>query len=158
MVIDKTYNLKYKNDKDFIYQYTPFNDDIREISESVQSTIKPEDLDTLVVAAKEEGFEREFLTNHQWYAVRIHSSMLDRIKYIAAYQVAPISAITHYAEVAKIEKYNDTNKYILTFKNPAKQVNPILQLDKDKKGTAPQGQRYTTLDRILKSKKLSEIL
>jgi hypothetical protein len=31
--------------------------------------------------------------------------MQERIKYIAAYQVAPISAITHYAEVASIEKH-----------------------------------------------------
>jgi hypothetical protein len=147
----------YKTGADFIYQYTPFNDDIREITESVQSTIRPEDLDTLVVAAKEEGFEREFLANNQWYAVRIHSSMIDRIKYIAAYQVAPISAITYYAEVSKIEKYNDTNKYILYFKNPAQPLHPNLHLDKDKKGTAPQGPRYTSLDRILNSKKLSEI-
>lgn len=38
--------------------------------------------------------------------------MLNRIKYIAAYQVAPISAITHLAEVAKIEKYKDANLII----------------------------------------------
>jgi len=44
--------------------------------------------------------------------IRISSSMLNRIKYIAAYQVAPISAITHLAEVAKIEKYKDANLII----------------------------------------------
>jgi len=141
----------FRNGSDSIYQYTP------ELTESKQSNINPEDLDTLVVAAKEEGFEREFLGNNRWFAVRIHSSMLDRIKYLAAYQVAPISAITYYAEVSKIEKYNDTNKYILYFKNPPAQLKPPLLLDKDKKGTAPQGPRYTSFDRLIKSKKLSEI-
>lgn len=147
----------FRNGSDSIYQYTPFNEGIRELTESKQSNINPEDLDTLVVAAKEEGFEREFLGNNRWFAVRIHSSMLDRIKYLAAYQVAPISAITYYAEVSKIEKHNDTNKYILYFKNPPVQLKPPLLLDKDKKGTAPQGPRYTSFDRLIKSKKLSEI-
>lgn len=42
--------------------------------------------------------------------------MLSKIQYIAAYQVAPVSAITHVAEVERIEKYKDTGKYILYFK------------------------------------------
>ena len=65
--------------------------------------------------------------------------MLDKLKYIAIYQVAPVSAITHYAEIASIEKWSDTNKYILKFKDAAKAIGPI-SLDKEmgKKGLAPQ--------------------
>ncbi|ACA53810.1 excinuclease ABC, C subunit domain protein [Clostridium botulinum A3 str. Loch Maree] len=29
--------------------------------------------------------------------------MIDRVKYIASYQKAPVSAITHYAEVRKLK-------------------------------------------------------
>jgi hypothetical protein len=36
--------------------------------------------------------------------------------------VAPVSAITHYAEIASIEKWGDTNKYILKFKEAAKAI------------------------------------
>jgi hypothetical protein len=82
--------------------------------------------------------------------------MIDKLKYIAAYQVAPISAITHYAEIASIEKWQDTNKYILYFKGAAKQIPPI-PWDKDKKGLAPQAPRYTSFDKLLKAKKLSQV-
>ena len=50
--------------------------------------------------------------------------MLDKIKYIAAYQTAPVSAITHVAEVASIERWKDTNKYVLNFKESAKKLDP----------------------------------
>ncbi len=133
----------YKHGEHFVHQYTPFNDDIREVSEAKNPSLRPEELNTLVVAAKEEGFEREFLGNNRWY--------------VAAYQVAPISAITYYAEVVKIDKYNDTNKYILTFKDSPKPIKPSILLDKDKKGNAPQGPRYTSIDRLLNAKKLSQI-
>ena len=74
--------------------------------------------------------------------------MLDRVKYIAAYQVAPVSAITHYAEISSIEKWNDTNKYILYFKGSANQIEPI-KLDGDKKGLAPQAPRYISINSFL---------
>ena len=71
------------------------------------STIK----DTIVVAAREEGFQRVFLGGDCWYAIRISGGKLADIKYIAAYQVTPISAVTHVAEIDSIEPYGDKGKY-----------------------------------------------
>ncbi|MBI5371273.1 MAG: hypothetical protein HZA79_04510 [Sphingobacteriales bacterium] len=144
------------NKTERIHKFTPFNADIRELTESSKSDIKAEDLNTVVVAAREEGFEQEFLKNNCWYSIRIHASMLDKIKYIAAYQVAPVSAITYYAEISKIEKWNDTNKYILYFKDKAIKIKAI-PLDKNKKGLAPQAPRYTSIDRLLKAKSLADV-
>jgi hypothetical protein len=142
------------NDK--IHKFSPFNADIRDVTQSPKSTLRPEELNTVVVAAREEGFETEFLGNNCWYAIRIHAAMLDKIKYIATYQVAPVSAITFYAEVASIEKWEDTNKYILKFKDKATKIKPI-PLNRDKKGVAPQAPRYTSLEKLLKAKNVSEV-
>jgi hypothetical protein len=146
----------FKHDNEVIHKFNPFNADIREVTESTRTSINAEELDTVVVAAKEEGFENEFLENNRWYQIRISASMLDRIKYLAVYQVAPVSAITYYAEVASIEKWKDTNKYVLNFKGPAQKVGPIL-LEKDKSSLAPQGPRYTSIEKLLKATKLSEV-
>jgi hypothetical protein len=141
-----------------IYKFTPFNAEIREAVDEQGSSLKPEELNTVVVAAREDGFEKEVIGNSQWFAIRIHASMLDKLKYIAIYQVAPVSAITHYAEIASIDKWEDTNKYVLYFKDTAKAITPI-PLDKDmgKKGLAPQAPRYTSIDKVLKAKKLSQV-
>ena len=74
------------------------------------------------------------------------------------HRLRPVSAITHYAEIASIEKWSDTNKYILKFKDAAKAIGPI-SLDKEmgKKGLAPQAPRYTSFDKLLKAKKLSQV-
>lgn len=146
----------FKNHENFIHKFTPFNVELREVEESRNTSLKPEELNTVVVPARGEGFEQEFLTNNRWFAIRISASMLNKIKYIAAYQVSPISAITHYAEVASIEKWSDTNKYILYLKDSPKELTPI-ELDKDRKGLAPQSARYTSIERILKAKKLSQV-
>jgi len=143
-----------KNEK--IHKFTPFQQEIRNISESLESKVKIEDLDTIVVPANEEGFNETFLGENCWYAIRISSSMLDRIKYIAAYQTAPISAITYYAEVAKIEKHANTNKYIVFFKQAAKKVNPIKKPE-NVKGIAPQSPRYTSFEKLNGAKTLSDI-
>jgi hypothetical protein len=146
----------YKNAESCIYKFTPFNAEIREVTEQKGTSLKPEELNTVVVAAREEGFNEVFINENCWYAIRIHASMLDKLRYIAAYQVAPVSAITHYAEIASIEKWRDTNKYLLKFKDPAKKIGPIL-LDKEKKGLAPQAPRYTSLDKLIKAKKLTQV-
>lgn len=139
-----------------IRKFTPFQEEIRDITEGKDKETKVQELDTIVVPANEEGFNEVFLGKNQWYAIRVSSSMIDRIKYIAGYQTTPISAITHYAEVSKIEKYKDTSRYIVYFKEAAKKIGP-LKLTTGKSGIAPQAPRYTTYEKLIKAKKLEDI-
>jgi len=78
------------------------------------------------------------------------------IKYIAGYQTAPISAITYFAEVARIEKYKNTGKYIVYFKNRASKLGPVKLSGKDK-GLAPQAPRYTTFRRLKSAKTIGDV-
>jgi len=146
----------FYNEENKIHKFTPFNEEIRDIEEKSVPGLKIEELDTIVVPARQEGFQSAFIESNAWWEIRISASMLDRIKYIAAYQVAPVSAITHVAEVAKIEKYKDTNKYILSFKEPAKEIKPI-QLNSKKKGSAPQAPRYTSYTKLINAECLSDV-
>lgn len=115
----------------------------------------PAALDTIVVPAQEEGFEQVFLGDNCWYAIRIGGGKLKDIKYIAAYQTSPISAVTHYAEVASIEAYGDGGKYKLNFSAPAKPIGPIHY------GDAPQGMmqspRYTSHDKLFTASCLNDL-
>ena len=115
-----------------------------------------DELDTIIVPAREDGFNEEFLNNNRWFAIRISSAMIDKIKYIAAYQVAPISGITYIAEVDRIEKYKDTNKYIVLFKaGSLKKINKIAL--GTKKGQAPQAPRYSSFKTLSAAKTLDDI-
>jgi hypothetical protein len=140
----------YYDGKDKIHRFTPFQDDLIELD---QSTTDLDVLDTIVVPAQEDGFNRVFVGENCWYEIRISSAMIDKIKYIAAYQVAPISSITHVAEVAKIERYEDTNKYIVYFKKPAIAIAPI-KMKPGIKGQVPQAPRYTIYQRLISAKNL----
>ena len=141
-----------------LYKFIPFNNEVKEFvaARSGAKSVSPEDIDTIVVPAQEEGFQSAFIESNAWWQIRISVSMLDKIKYIAAYRTAPVSAITHVAEVDRIERYKDTNKYILYFKESAKAI-PHIELDKDKKGVAPQASRYTNYARLMSATKLSEV-
>ena len=113
-------------------------------------------LDTIIVPAQQEGFDDVFIGKNCWYAVRISGGMLPKIKYVAAYRTLPTAAITHYAPVSSIAPYGEEGKYRLNFSEPAKPIGPIPYAD------APpgsmQGPRYTSLDRLLKAKKLTDLL
>lgn len=141
-----------------LYKFIPFNNEVKEFVaiNNNSRTVKIDELDTIIVPAQEEGFQSAFIESNAWWQIRISVSMLDKIKYIAAYRTAPISAITHIAEIDRIEKYKDTNKYILYFKDCAKEIEPI-KLDKHKKGIAPQSSRYTSYKRLMTAKSLSDL-
>ena len=159
MKIDIIEFKAYENNKgNRLYKFIPFNNEVKEFvaARSGTKSVSPEDIDTIVVPAQEEGFQSAFIESNAWWQIRISVSMLDKIKYIAAYRTAPVSAITHIAEVDRIERYKDTNKYILYFKEPAKEI-PHIELDKDKKGVAPQASRYTNYARLMSATKLSEV-
>ena len=112
--------------------------------------------DTVIVPAQEEGFEKVFLGEDCWYAIRISGGMLDKIKFIAAYQTNPISAITHYAAVDHIEPYGEDGKYKLVFSEKAKPIGPIPFADA--RTGSMQGPHYTTLDKLKAAKKLSDLI
>ncbi|HLJ18310.1 MAG TPA: GIY-YIG nuclease family protein [Bryobacteraceae bacterium] len=115
----------------------------------------PQQPDTIIVPAKKDGFERVFLGENCWHAIRISGGMLDKIKYIAAYQSLPVQAITHYAPVDRIEPYGEGGKYKVVFSEKAKAITPIPI------GDAPpgtmQGPRYTTLVQLLGAKKVTDL-
>ena len=111
--------------------------------------------DTVIVPAQKDGFEKVFLGENCWYAIRISGGMLDKIKYIAAYQTQPISSITHYAPVDRIEPYGEGGKYKLLFSENATAITPIPF------GDAPpgamQGPRYTNFAQLMTAKKLTDL-
>lgn len=143
---------RYKNQKgDILYDFEPFLIDVIEETPNVDIS----EIDTIVVPAREDGFKEVFIDENCWYAIRLNASMIPKVKYIAAYQVAPISAITHIAEVKSIEQWKDTNKYILHFTDPAEEIEHV-QLGK-LKTKAPQSPRYSSRSRILNAKSLDEV-
>jgi len=111
--------------------------------------------DTVIVPAQEDGFQETFIGENCWYAIRISGGMLPRIKYIAAYRSAPVSAITHYASVKRIESYGDGGKYRLIFSKLATEIPPIPFGDAVA-GTM-QGPRYTSLEKLLAAKSVADL-
>lgn len=134
-----------------LYEFEPFLNEVTEDTEKVDIS----EIDTIVIPAREDGFNDVFINENCWYAIRLNASMIPKIKYIAAYQVAPISAITHIAEVKSIEQWKDTNKYILYFTDSAEKIKniPLGSI----KGKAPQSPRYSSRNKILNASSLDNV-
>ena len=82
--------------------------------------------------------------------------MLDKIKYIASYQSSPVSAITHYAPVEKIEPYGENNKYKVIFSQPAQLIENPIPWGNATSGSM-QNWRYTNFSKLMAAKTLSDI-
>lgn len=121
-----------------------------------QEGVAPE-WDTIVVPAREEGFRSVFLGKNCWYAVRIGQKHIPKLKYIAAYQVAPVSAITHVAEVAEITPYQNSGKMMLKFKSAAKELEKPVRLREGKVGSQPQSARYTSKEKLFKAEFVDQL-
>lgn len=121
-----------------------------------QSTSGPKPRDTIVVPAQKDGFDKVFIGENCWYAIRIGGGMLSKIKYIAAYQAAPVSAVTHFAPVASIEPYGDKGKYRVLFAEPALRLsNPVPFGDADK--GSMQSCRYTNFNKLQAAKSIADL-
>jgi hypothetical protein len=155
---------RYQNEQgERFYRFEPFLADLSEDVTTGEAAGKGKpvpldasELDTVVVPAREEGFRETFLGENRWYAIRVHGSMRPQIKYIAGYQVAPISAITHIAPVRSIEPWKDSNKFVVNFSESAREVGPI-PLVKGGRVKALQNLRYTTSERLLSAKTLEDL-
>ena len=142
------------------YSFEPFLADVESPSPDSgtrqRRPVNTAELDTLVVPARQEGFARTFLGENRWYAIRVNASMRDQIRWIAAYQVAPISAITHLAPVRNIEPFEDTGKVVVNFAAAAQKIDPI-SFTGDGRIAGIQSPRYTAKNRLDSAKYITDL-
>jgi len=141
----------YKND--ILYMYDPLRQEVED-SGSMRA-VDEREFDTIVCPAFEEGFKHAYVNNNAWWEIRISQKAREQLKYLAIYEKSPVAAVRNFAEIDKIEPYKNTGKFIVYLKNKRK-IKPI-PLDKISKGIAPQASRYTTLEKLKKAKKLSDL-
>ena len=158
--IDEPYKQKFgirkKKNLSIDDQFEGVQDDSAEFRETEVTSDSLAKWDTLVCAAKDEGFRRAFIEQKAWWAVRLNPKSIPHIKYIAMYQVAPISQITHYGRINRIEPYEDTGKYILHLDgDPIKLKRPV-GLGKNPH-LKPQGPKYAILENIRKANTLDDV-
>ncbi len=136
------------------YGEIPKGDKIKQRERRKKRQMRRVESDTIIVPAREDGFKETFLGEDCWYEIRIGAAMKERIKYIAAYQTSPVSAVTHMAKIQDIKPYKNTGKYIVYFKGKAKRIKKIPIEDKNK---SPQSPVYVKKDVLLRAKYLDDI-
>jgi hypothetical protein len=114
------------------------------------------EIDTLVVPARMEGFHKTFLGEKRWHAIRVSSDLQPKLKYIAAYQVAPVSAIAYIAPIQSIEPWEKTGKMVVNFAGAPQQITPIPLADNGRVH-ALQNLRYTNRQKLTTAKTLDDL-
>lgn len=116
--------------------------------------------DTVVCPARDDGFESAFLGQRAWWALRIRTENLPKIRYIAIYRVAPTSAITHYGEVDRIEPYTGSDepegKYKIFLKGGPMALQRPVGLGRNT-NLKPQGIKYACLADVLHATTLEDV-
>ena len=125
------------------------------IIEGFQGSTPPSLADTLIVTAQEANFQEVFMGQRSWYPVRLIKERKGAIQWIAPYQGKPVSAITCYARIERIESYASSSGYKIYFSEPVMLDRPVVL----GAGTTQsiQGQRYTTLKKLLLAKVLTDL-
>jgi hypothetical protein len=113
--------------------------------------------DTIIVPAQKEGFDRVFLGQNAWWAIRVGEKYRPNLRWIAAYQTLPIAAITHSAEIDHFELYGDGGKWKVLFKAPAVPLERPIPYGSAPSG-AMQGPRYTKHSALLSARTLADLL
>lgn len=138
--------------KVLIEEYEVKIEDIGDESEEMVQA----DFNTVIFPAHNEGFDQTFLGEDCWYSVRIREDKIPKLDYVGIYRAAPVSAITHYAKIDRIEQYKDTNKKIIYFKDKAIKLSTPVKLG-DSNANSMRSPRYTTKERLLRATEVKNL-
>ncbi len=146
---------RYNHDNEIAYIYEPMREELQDLEINSKKSYGELDFDTVVCPAFEDGFKNAYINKDSWWAIRLSQEAREQLKYLAIYEKSPAAVVRHHAEIDGIEPYKDSGKFIVYLKN--KKEIPPIELDKGKKGVAPQSPRYTTLNILLTAKKISDL-
>ena len=148
-------------DGEKVYQYETFDEETYDVVQTNKSEantiIDKSKFDTIVVPARKEGFEETFIRENRWYKIKFSKKMQPLIKYIAAYQIRPISQITHIAEIESIKQWEDTNKYVVNFKSPAKKLEQPIKYLPNGKTKSLQCARFAEYSKLIKAETFDDL-
>ncbi len=139
-------------------EFEPVDDE--QVDEEARDDGKDEKCyDTIIVPTGNEGnFNHMFISQNYWCCVNISEKKKRGLKYILAYQPAPVSKITMIADIEGIEDSSDfTGKSKIIFKGPATKLQYLIPFSNAKRGTM-QGHKYTCYDKLKNAKQLSDLL
>lgn len=137
-----------------------FFEPVKAIAVAQATLLIPEDkkiAEVVVVPAQIEGFHRAFIDQNAWWAIRIAAKHRQNLKWIAAYQVTPISAVTHIAEIDRIEPFGDEGKFKIYFKCAATKLEKAIPYGNAPSG-AMQGLRYCTKQAFDEAKSVGDLV
>jgi len=131
-----------------------------EYNESKLKTKRPrivkKDFDTVICPAKEWGIEEVFLKKKKWYAVSMSKKNIEKIKFIALYDIRRKS-IRFIGRVKEIKPYKNSGKYQLILDGHPKKIESIKRTKKNPH-LAPQNRVYTKIDFFKNAKFLEDVL
>ena len=106
--------------------------------------------DTIILPAHQDGFIEAFLGENKWYPIRANDYKIRKMRYIAIYVGAPVSAITHYGKIKQdgIIFDENTERYTVHLDGTAKQLSHPIPLG-NINAAATRSPRYIKLSGLL---------
>lgn len=120
------------------------------------SSITKDNYDLIILPGHNDGFLETFLTEEAWYPFRIKEERISKIKYIAIYRAAPISGISHYGKIDRIEQYKDTIKKIAYLDGPPIDLGRVIKLG-SLNANAFRSPRYSHLSKLQTAQNMSQL-
>jgi hypothetical protein len=113
--------------------------------------------EVVIVPAQPEGFQEAYIGQNAWWAIRIAAKHRDNLRWVAAYQVNPVGAVTHIAEIDRLEPFGDEGKFKIYFKGPARKLDMPIPYGNAPSG-AMQGSRYCTKQVFDQAKSVADLV
>jgi len=139
--------------------FEPRKDESKAEAEPVQKPVSHDQrpYDTIVSPCSGDGFQTAFVEHNAWWAVRIGKPAMSKLKYVALYEAAPISAIRAYAKITQIEPMPDEpGRYKIHHDGTVQYLSQPVVLGENT-NLSLQGSRYYRLSDIIASNTIGEL-